>query len=120
MQVAFRRLITVIDDDSPSAGVFAYCAVFGSACALAVVASVLGAPLGTAMTILMLLIGAVLLFVAACAYEAIRREDTARNRGARDPGAGSQPSPRAARRGPPRSRTTSRDARARVRAQARF
>ena len=81
MQLAFRRLITVLDADSPSAGVFAYCAVFGSACALAVAASVLGAPLGTAITVLMLVIGAVLLFLAACAYEAACREDDARNRG---------------------------------------
>ena len=120
MQLAFRRLITVIDADSPSAGVFAYCAVFGSACALAVVASMLGAPLGTAMTILMLVIGVVLLFVAACAYEAIRREDQTESRGARDPSADSRRSGGAAPPGPPRSRTASRDARARVRAQARF
>ena len=30
MQLAFRRLIAVLDADSPSAGVFAYCAVFVS------------------------------------------------------------------------------------------
>ena len=85
MQLALRRLITVLDEDSPSAGVFAYCAVFGSACALAVVASVLGDPLGTAMTVLMLVIGAVLLFLAACAYEAACREDEARNRAGTEP-----------------------------------
>ena len=75
MQPAFRRLITVLGDDSPSAGVFAYCAVFGAACALAVVASVLGVALGTAVTVLMLILGAVLLFLAACAYEAACREE---------------------------------------------
>lgn len=120
MQLAFRRLINVLDDDSPSAGVFAYCAVFGSACALAVVASVLGVPLGTAMTVLMLVIGAVLLFLAACAYAAACREDEARNRAATEPRAASRPSDRAAPPGPPPARTAGRDARARVRAQARF
>lgn len=75
MRIAFRRLVRVLDGESPSAGVFAYCAVFGSASALAVVASVLGAPLSTAMTLLMLFLGAVLLFVAACAWEAACRAE---------------------------------------------
>jgi hypothetical protein len=115
-----RRLIDFLDDDSQSVLAFAYCAVFGSSCMLAVATSAVisiggaNAPLSTGVTLAALAVGSVLVFTAACTYEAACRErSTSRQPSARRGSVRTERTPR------PRPGTDARESRGRDQAPAR-